>query len=584
MLRPYQQEAHDAAIAWVRVCLDPCLIEAATGAGKSHIVAALAETLTKMSGGKKVICLQPSKELVEQNYEKFLATGQPASIYSASVGRKCTRHKVVFATPGTLKKAARRMASDVCAVIVDECHETTPTIVGIIDALRESGAPNLRVIGLTATPYRLGRGYIYATDEDGNPVNAHEPYYTRRVYSIQARMLIKAGFLTPPVIGATSGEHYETAGLKINEMDRAFEGHGRKTAAIIADVVHHSRDRKGVMIFAQTIQHAKECMASLPPSLSAMVTGETKKEERAYILRRFKARELKYIVNVAVLTRGFDASHVDVIAILRATDSVSLLQQIIGRGLRIDPQKADCLVLDYAENIDRHCPDGDVFAPVIKVLKPGEAEPIRATCPDCGTQNQFGARKNTEGYEIDENGYYTDLMGNRIATEFGPMPAHYGRRCQGLIKARHTHIQCGYRWTCKKCEACGEDNDIAARYCRKCKHELVDPNEKLRMEQARFYSDPTNVQTEAVVHWQVKPSMSRAGNEIMRVEFTTARRSFCVYYTHGTSSKRAQAQYNQANDATHGFTIMPRTVTYRKDPETTYYSTFGFNDEIPAMA
>ena len=127
------------------------------------------------------------------------------------------------------------------------------------------------------------------------------------------------------------------------------------------------------MLFAATVQHAKEVLDSLPPSLSAIHHGrKSPKADRDRIIEQFKAQKIKYLVNVDVLTTGFDADHVDVIALLRATESVSLLQQIIGRGLRIRHGKDDCLVLDYAQkNIDRHCPDGDVFNPTIKTKSAG---------------------------------------------------------------------------------------------------------------------------------------------------------------------------------------------------------------------
>lgn len=155
MLRDYQQAAHDAAINWVRKSTEPCVIEAATGAGKSHIIAAIAETLHKMSGGKHVLCLQPSSELVTQNREKFLSTGKPASIFSSSAGGKCLRHPVVFGTPGTVKNAISRFGSRFALIIIDECHGITPTIIKIIDAIRLVN-DKVRVIGLSATPYRLG--------------------------------------------------------------------------------------------------------------------------------------------------------------------------------------------------------------------------------------------------------------------------------------------------------------------------------------------------------------------------------------------------------------------------------------------
>lgn len=124
-LRPYQQEAVDATLVWVRKSSDACLIESATGSGKSLMVAALAEKLHALSNGKHVMCLAPNSDLVMQNREKYLATGNPASIYSASAGGQCLRHPVVFGTPGTVKKAAARIGAKFCAVIVDEAHGIT---------------------------------------------------------------------------------------------------------------------------------------------------------------------------------------------------------------------------------------------------------------------------------------------------------------------------------------------------------------------------------------------------------------------------------------------------------------------------
>ena len=118
--RDYQQEAHDAAIAWIKKCVDPCLIEAPTGSGKSIIVAMLANTIHKRSG-KKILCLAPSKELVQQNHAKYLLTGEPASLFSASAGRKETKNFVVFGSPQTVVNSLERFGKQYAAVIVDEC-------------------------------------------------------------------------------------------------------------------------------------------------------------------------------------------------------------------------------------------------------------------------------------------------------------------------------------------------------------------------------------------------------------------------------------------------------------------------------
>ena len=587
-LRPYQQAAVDATLAWVKKSTDACLIESATGSGKSLIVAELAARLHKMSGGKHVMCLAPNSDLITQNREKYLATGNPASIYSASAGGQCLRHAVVFGTPGTVKKAAARIGSRFCAVIVDECHGLTPTIRFIIDEMRK-GNDKLRVIGLSATPYRLGSGYVYRMDESGRPNSeerARDPYFTARVFCIQARQLIAEGYLTPPVIGDIGAEHYDTSGLELNKrnqfyadaVDRAFVGRGRKTSAIVEDVVRQSSGRNGVMLFAATVQHAKEIMESLPPSLSRMIGGDinTAKDARKRLVADFKARKYKYLVSVGTMTTGVDFTHVDVIAILRKTESVSLLQQIIGRGLRLDECKDDCLVLDYAENIETHCPDGDLFAPEIKAsYSASESVPLTCTCPDCNTENEFSARKNDEGYEIDDYGYFVDLDGVQIETEHGPMPAHFGRRCQAL---RRTHggqyEQCGYRWTSKACPHCDADNDIAARYCKTCKGEIIDPNEKLSIDFKKMKRDPTILQTDEVLAMVHKPVTTRAGMDCIVVTFSTPYRNFDVWLHPYVQGGKLYAQYHQWLELDGN---PPETVTYIKDAESSFYTIHGYN-------
>ena len=138
-LRPYQQAAHDAIIDWVRKSRSRCMIEAATGAGKSHIISAVAETIYRISNGKRVLCLAPSAELVVQNYEKYIATGSPASIFSASAGRKELRYPVVFGTPMTVRNRIAKFGNEFAMVIVDECHGITPTVQGIIEKIKEIG-------------------------------------------------------------------------------------------------------------------------------------------------------------------------------------------------------------------------------------------------------------------------------------------------------------------------------------------------------------------------------------------------------------------------------------------------------------
>lgn len=573
-LRDYQQEAHGAAMDWLRKSIEPCLIEAATGAGKSLIIAAIAHDLHKVSG-KNILCIAPSAELVEQNHQKYLMTGEKSSLFSAALGMKCLKNPVVFGTPQTIKNKISRFGNRFCAVVVDEAHGITPTIKFIIDRLRESN-PNLRVLGLTATPSRLGEGYIYKLDENDRPTGAEDAYFSKKVYTVEARTLIDRGYLTRPVVGAINSGHYDTLDIDLKDkaqIDRAYHGHGRKTAAIIADVIAQARDRKGVMIFAATVQHAQECMASLPPELSAIVTGKTNKLERASILRRFKSGQLKYLVNVAVLTTGFDAPHVDLIALLRATESVTLLQQIIGRGLRVCDGKEDCLILDYAQNIERHCPDGDLFSPVVKQRKAKDGEGIiEATCELCNTINTFSARPNPDLFSVDVNGYFIDLLGNRVAGDHGPIPAHFGRRCQGMrLVTGGVLEQCQHRWTSKECPHCKADNDIAARYCCECNGEIIDPNEKLVMEYQAMMSDPYSIRCEEVLSVEARPSISQKGNECLKVSFTTPHNSFTVWFSHKMRRHKMFIEYLMNKE--------PSTVTYRKDPESKLHSVLAFDQD-----
>lgn len=537
-LRPYQQSAHDAVMSWVKGCLDPCLIEAATGSGKSLIVAAIAATIHGMSG-KKILCIAPSAELTEQNYEKYLATGEKASIFSAALGKKDMRHNVIFGTPQTVSNQVRKFGKQFAAIIIDEAHGVTPTVLKIVEHMRSQN-PKLRVIGLSATPFRLGTGYIYGNHYRHGAIDetqAIDPFFHTLVYEIGGRELIDAGYLTPPIFEQTA-EHYDTSGLVKNNtghwssvsVDAAFVGRGRKTSAIVADVVAQSQNRLGVMIFAATVQHAEEIMESLPPALSRIVTGGTDKNERRQILADFKAKRVKYLVNVAILTTGFDAPHVDVIAILRATESVALLQQIIGRGLRLDEGKRDCLILDYAENIERHCPGGDVFDPDIRAKRATPGEPLTVKCPMCKHANEFGARKNDEGFGVDEEGYFIDLACQRIeVAEGSPLPAHYGRRCQGEVLIAGHHQQCGYKWSFKECPECLDENDIAARYCGSCKAEIIDPNEKLREEAIKMAADPYRLRIADVTGWFATEHTSSSGVPMIKVRYDVDEHPHHIY-------------------------------------------------------
>lgn len=443
------------------------------------------------------------------------------------------------------------------------------------------------------------------------------PYFEKCLHRVTAQYLIDEGYLTAPHADDDHIDGYQAGSLQLNsqgkfdakEVEQTFEGKGRLTSDIVADIVYKSRYRQGVIIFSATRQHAQEILESLPPANSRLITGKTNKTEREKIIADYKDRKFKYLVNVSVLTTGFDAPHVDVVAILRATESVSLLQQIVGRGLRlISPElagdlpaiagssKPDCLVLDYAENIERHCPDGDLFNPLIKAKKPkGESEPLSCLCPDCGAENEFTARPNDENLEYDEFGYFVDLAGEQVKTDDDlPMPAHFGRRCYGMNIVQGQVVRCSYRWTLKECPECEHENDIAARFCEECKEELVDPNEKLVRDFKRMKKDAYSLSTDRVQSWRCQLWNSQAGNETLRVDYTTEYANFSVWY-YPSKNVRAQHQWGSLCEAVFGEYVsspqlfmdridnfegkMPVTVSAKKDRSTGFYRVFDHNKE-----
>lgn len=601
-LRPHQEEAVSNVMKWVKGSVDPCVIQAVTAFGKSYVVADLAHKINAISG-KKILCTAPSGELVEQNYEKYLLTGNPASIYSASLGRKEMRQDVVFGTPKTIANSLRKFAGDYAAIIIDESHGLSPTLISIIDFMRSQNKM-LRIIGCTGTPYRLGQGYIFQNHYVHGRIPDNEsvdPFFHTCVYESNPPQMILDGYLTQPVFDLEH-ESYDTSGLIMKgngkwdqkTIDHAFIGHGRKTANIVADVVEKSRNRKGVMFFAASIPHGKEIMASLPPEISAIITNETKKADRRKIIEQFKAKRIKYLVNVAVLTTGFDSPHVDVIAILRATESVALLQQIVGRGLRVAEGKDDCLVLDYAGNIERHCPVG-FFEPEIKArIATGESELMPAICESCGHENKFSPRKNEMGLDIDENGYFVDVEGNRIEVEEGLfMPAHFGRRCQGERLVAGKHVQCNQKWSFKECPECSHENDIAARYCKSCRAELVDPNEKLKELAAKVENDPYRIKTADVVSMKLRQWPGSNGKkDTLRVDYEISVPPYMVSEWYAPSSvsdymiKRwikfsnriFGEEYKSVEDAIshRSDAVKPDGIAYRLKKGTRFFEVIGY--------
>jgi DNA repair protein RadD len=461
-LRPYQQDAVDATLQHFRRHRDPVVLVLPTGAGKSIVIAELA----RVAKGR-VLVLAHVKELVEQNHAKFESYGLESGIYSAGLARKDKGAKVIFGSIQSVARASTDFFQSFSLLVIDECHrvslEDGTQYAQVIGKLR-AASPSLCILGLTATPYRLGLGWIYQYHARGMVRTAEERFFKRCIFELSLGTMIRGGYLTPPIRIDAPVASYDFSSLMRRagqaafttaEVDGILKDQARVTPGIIANIVEMAADRQGVMIFTGSVRHAEEILGYLPEGEAALVVGDTESSERDALIQRFKARELKYLVNVSVLTTGFDAPHVDLIAILRPTESVSLYQQIVGRGLRLSEGKKDCLVLDYTGV------GHDIFSPEIDEDKPSDdSVPVQVECPKCGHANDFWGLVDDEGELVE----------------------HFGRKCRGAAEDPRTLrvVPCDFRFRSKQCDRCGTDNDIAARECHGCRQLLVDTDKKLK--------------------------------------------------------------------------------------------------------
>jgi DNA repair protein RadD len=369
----------------------------------------------------------------------------------------------------------------------------------VISKLKE-GNPEICILGLTATPYRLGHGWIYQYHIQKKILRtSEERFFSKCIFELSLAYMIKNKFLTPPIKIDSPVACYDFSSLKLNgqkfvmsEIEGILKDQKRITPVIVKNIIDMAQERKGVMIFTSSVAHAEEILRSLPPFVSAMVVGETTSDDRDEIIEAFKIKKLKYLVNVSVLTTGFDAPHVDVIAILRPTESVSLYQQIVGRGLRLSPEKSDCLILDYTGQ------GHDLFSPEIEDDRPTkESVIVEVVCPSCGTTNNFWGLVDNEGILIE----------------------HFGRKCKGAFENIKTHEleECGHRFRFKRCDSCGEENDIAARVCSACKHLLVDNDKKLK--EAMMLKDAHVMRVEEMTFERAK---DKKGNQRLEVKYFDA--------------------------------------------------------------
>lgn len=393
ILRDYQTAASQAADNAMRQGQSGFCLIVPTGGGKTIIMADMVHRWLTQWPETRVAVLAHTKELVEQNAQKFVAfwdaqnnTRSPVGVYCAGLKRRDMDTSVLFASIQSVSRKAMQLGMfDV--LLIDEAHHI-PTArdegiwrAFIRDARRAN--PNLRIIGLSATPWRLGTGSIISPTS----ILAHI------AYEIGVADLISAGYLSPLICKGSACQP-DTSRLHIRqgeyigaELADLMDQQNLIDAAVL-DMARLGHDRKSWIVFCAGIEHSQHVAAALNAAgiPAGSLTGDTPRLERDRLIADFKAGQIRALCNCMVLTEGFDHPGIDLVALLRPTKSAGLYYQMVGRGFRLAPGKPDCLVLDFAGVIAEH---GPVDAIKVKRQKTkGEAATTGAptkTCPECQT-------------------------------------------------------------------------------------------------------------------------------------------------------------------------------------------------------
>ena len=361
-LRQYQKEAVEKCIEFFENGThdDHPIVVAPTGSGKSIYIAHIANKLKD-----NVLVIQPSKELLEQNYEKYKMYGGEASIYSASLKQK-EIGSITFATIGSIYSLANEF-KHVKYILIDECHLVPPKS-GSMFVQFLSGMPQAKVIGMTATPFRLKK---YLNPWTGLPfaqinllTRERPKFFNRFLHITQISELYEQKFLCPikyipltwdsgKLVVNTNGSEYSDESIKWNLKQQ-------KVKERIPGIVKQSieKGRKHRVVFVYSVEDAKELASKVKDS--AYVCATTPKKEREQILKDFRSGKVKTVFNVNVLTIGFDFTALDTIIIARPTMSLALYMQMIGRGIRLHDGKVDCVVVDMCGNMSRFSPIEDI--------------------------------------------------------------------------------------------------------------------------------------------------------------------------------------------------------------------------------
>lgn len=384
-----------------------------TGTGKSVVIAGLAQTVLYHYPLERMMVLTHVKELIEQNFKKLLELWPtaPAGIYSAGIGRKDTKQKIIFGGIASVAKHANKFGH-IGLLVVDEAHLVSPEDVTLyrkfIEGLRKVN-PHVKVIGFTATPWRLGHGHISG---DGSLFTD----VCMDLATIEAfKWFIHEGYMCPLIPKSTSskldvdGVHMRGGEFIASELQAAVDKRPLIQQAL-DEAVHLAADRQCWLVFCAGVEHSVHVAEelNLRGITCKAVHSKISAGERDAAIADWKAGRLMALTNNNVLTTGIDNPRLDCIVVLRPTGSTTLWVQMLGRGTRplyapnydittregrldaiLEAGKQNCLVLDFAGNTPRLGPINDPVIPKRKGETKGEA-PVKL-CPSCSTYNHASA-------------------------------------------------------------------------------------------------------------------------------------------------------------------------------------------------
>jgi len=494
----FQVEIYKKTIEHIRNSSEPAYIYGSVSCGKTIMQAMLAkhaQVVAEIANKQqlKILFIARTGELVEQNSEEMWGMGAQNSVFSASLGIKRIAYPVIVGSEGTVCRSLHTALKDFVPDIIawDECHQLpidNPESQGMIifeefkkRKIEQNTKLNrcpikhgIRVIGYTGSPFR-----------GVQPIKGK--FWKHQIYKIDMWELVGMGFVHAPVFGFGDDEdHFDFSSIEkpveegtedlskdqLKQMEKIILADKEKIHGIMNKIIHSTKDRNCVLITCSGSKHIKECAAFLPEGSYAIINEKTAYKERKAIKEGCNNGTIKYVLQIGCWTVGVNIPPIDTIVILRRIGSLTLLIQLIGRGIRklkeyhhkLGMVKHDCLVLDFSDTMETM---GEMFNdPILEAAQFEKAkrdDMELKKCPRCEFMNGEFARR---------------CMGEDFRPKkMPPLWPHKPKtmRIRRLIR-KEKDGRCGFFFTSKKCEQCGVENDATARSCRHCDAMLIDPS------------------------------------------------------------------------------------------------------------